>query len=183
MFSGKKILSAIRMSAMNFLARREHSIAELRRKLLVKFNTQRTSERFLEKNVLENSDESEQLIEQSIESIIEDAIEQVLQQLIADNLLNEQRFTESFIRSRINQGKGSVKIRLDLYERGISADLIDDFLDESFQFWQDYILAAKEKRFGLAKPKDYKEQCKQSRFLQQRGFIGDHIRRIFDNID
>ncbi len=154
----KKCRRQIRTSAMNMLAAREHSCVELRQKLVRKMaNT---------------------ITQANIDELIDD----VLQQLLTDNLLNEQRFAQSFIRSRINKGSGPVKIRHELLARGISTELADDYLDDSYEFWQQHIKAVRSKRYGLNHPKSYKERAKQSRFLYQRGFSGEFIRRLFNEI-
>lgn len=154
----KKQLAAIRMAAMNILAGREHSIAELRQKL--------------QRKLRKYNDFDDMLV-------LEPLIEDVLEQLIADNLLDESRFTECFIRSRINKGSGPVKIRHELINRGIASELADDYLDNSYEFWQEHLEAVRQKRFGSQYPQDYKEQSRQSRFLYQRGFSGELIQRLF----
>ncbi len=156
--SVKKELRAVRISAMNILAGREHSIIELRQKLKKKFS------------------KNDDIVH------LDELIEIVLQQLLDDNLLNEARFTECFIRSRINKGSGPVRIRHELMERGISSELTNDYLDDSYDFWQQYIEAVRNKRFGIQLPEDYKEQSRQSRFLYQRGFSGEFIRRLFNEV-
>ena len=156
--SVKKELRAVRISAMNILAGREHSIIELRQKLKKKFS--------------KDDDITH----------VDELIEIVLRQLLDDNLLNEARFTECFIRSRINKGSGPVRIRHELMERGISSELTNDYLDDSYDFWQQHIEAVRNKRFGIQLPEDYKEQSRQSRFLYQRGFSGEFIRRLFNEV-
>jgi len=156
--SVKKELRAVRISAMNILAGREHSIVELRQKLKKKFS--------------KDDDITH----------VDELIEIVLRQLLDDNLLNEARFTECFIRSRINKGSGPVRIRHELMQRGISSELTNDYLDDSYDFWQQYIEAVRNKRFGIQLPEDYKEQTRQSRFLYQRGFSGEFIRRLFNEV-
>ncbi len=158
----KKELASIRMSAMNILAGREHSIDELRQKLRRKFSK---FDAFSNEN-----------------SQLQSSIEKILQQLLADKLLDESRFTECFIRSRINKGSGPVKIRHELMNRGISSELTDELLDNSYEFWQQHIETVRDKRFGSQYPKDYKEQSRQSRFLYQRGFSGELIRRLFNEL-
>lgn len=162
----KKQLMSIRISAMNLLAVREHSIAELRNKLKQKFSGKKNA-------VMDGSVQAEELKAAQIEAVV--------QQLLDDNLLNESRFTEIFIRSRIIKGSGPVKIRHELLERKISNELIADHLEMSYDFWHEHIKAVHNKRFGVQIPQDYKEQNKQSRFLYQRGFSGECIRRFFDN--
>ncbi len=53
-----------------------------------------------------------------------DVAAQAVTQLTEEGLQSDQRFAESFVQSRINQGKGPVRIRLDLGQRGISE--VDD---------------------------------------------------------
>ena len=151
---------SVRMTAMNILAAREHSRLELQNKLMRKF-------------CLKQDDES--VGYEQLERVIDD----VLEQLVQDRLLDDRRFAESFVRSRISRGNGPVKIRHELLERGVATELIDDYLDESFDFWQETIEAVRSKRFGVHYPEDYKEQTRQSRFLYQRGFSAELIRRLF----
>ncbi len=110
-------------------------------------------------------------------------VEIILDELSRDGLLNEQRFTEAFIQARIRKGQGPVKIRHELHMRGISNDLLDEYLDTSFQFWQPLIERTRIKRFGSGKPVDYQEQGRQSRFLYQRGYDAEQIRRCFSQVD
>jgi len=165
--SMKKELASIRFTAMNILAGREHSLSELRTKLKQK------ARRNLEKT---EQPEGAVAAEQ-----FEELIEVVLEQLLQDKLLDDRRFTESFVRSRISRGNGPVKIRHELLERGITGEIIDDCLDESYEFWQESIAAVRSKRFGAQYPENYKEQTKQSRFLYQRGFGSELIRRLFND--
>ncbi len=165
----KKELASIRVSVMNILAAREHSIDELRQKLRRKRSKYTT---------LDDFDGRPEYLESLIETILE--------QLLEGKLLDESRFTESFIRSRINKGSGPVKIRHELKSRGISSDLASDFLDNveiyTDEFWKEHIEAVRSKRFGAQYPTDYKEQSKQSRFLYQRGFSGELIQRLFNEL-
>ena len=96
-------------------------------------------------------------------------------QLTNDGLQSDQRFVEAFIRSRINQGKGPVKIRTDLRERGVGAALIDEGLIEAGQDWYGLAREVRLKKFGAGRPGDFKEKARQMRFLQSRGFEQDHI--------
>jgi len=155
--SEKKQRIAIRISAMNILAGREHSVFELEQKL---------KRKYIQQDACTNNDA---------------LISKVMERLIADDLVDDERFTECFIRSRINKGSGPVKIRHELSERGISREISNEYMDDSYAFWKQHIIAVREKRFGVQYPKDYKQQAKQSRFLYQRGFSGEFIRRLFNN--
>ena len=96
-------------------------------------------------------------------------------QLTADSLQDDRRFIENFIQSRISQGKGPVRIEMDLGERGLSSGLVAEILDESEQDWFELAREVRCKKFGDKVPGDFNARAKQMRFLQYRGFEQAHI--------
>ena len=134
--------------AMNLLARREHSIAELVTKLSIDFEY--------------------------------DDIIIVINKLTEKNLQSDQRFAENYLRYRSQRGFGYQKIRQELKERGVAAELISDALAESDIDWFALAADARCKRFGEQEPEDYKERAKQQRFLQYRGFTHEQITESFN---
>jgi len=92
-----------------------------------------------------------------------------------ENLQSDQRFSESFVQSRISQGKGPVRIRQELKERGIRADVTDDALAEADEDWFALAAQIRVKKFGPDVPGEFKEKARQMRFLQYRGFEQEHI--------
>jgi regulatory protein len=104
-----------------------------------------------------------------------DTIEATLAELTTSGALAEARFTESFVRTRAARGKGPVRIRFELAERGIAADDSAAVLDGE-QDWHALARAVRVKRFGPTLPKDYKERARQARFLQYRGFDAAQIK-------
>ncbi|CAB9539264.1 Regulatory protein RecX [uncultured Gammaproteobacteria bacterium] len=104
----------------------------------------------------------------------EDTIEQALEKLKNQNHQSDERFTNEFIQMRFNQGKGPIKIAIDLKQRGI----------ENFDLSAyDFFTLAKEVRiskYSEATPSNYKEKAKQQRFLQSRGFGFDEIKCSFE---
>ncbi|WP_404815209.1 regulatory protein RecX [Candidatus Thioglobus autotrophicus] len=103
----------------------------------------------------------------------QDDIDSVISSLIQKNYQSNERFAAEFIQMRFNQGKGPIKISLDLKQRGI-----DQFDLSEFDF---YALAYKirQQKFGQVVPSDFKEKAKQQRFLQSRGFSFEHISQSF----
>lgn len=134
----------IRFAAMNLLAMREHSVQELRRKLMQRFD----------------------------EPVL---VTEAIARLTADNLQSDERYAEAFINMRKRQGKGPVRIVLELKEKGIKESLIEMYMDVADQEWFESASAEKQKRFGAAKPQNMKEKARQMRFLQYRGFTQPQI--------
>jgi len=137
----------VRATAMNLLARREHSTQELRDKLLAR-------------------------------GFDDDEITPALQTLSREGLLSDERFTESFIHSRMERGSGPVKIRAELRQRGVTDEVIANWLDERDRVWLERAEAVRCKKFGSALPVDYKEKARQARFLQYRGFSAEQTRQV-----
>ena len=101
--------------------------------------------------------------------------EQAVGMLTGDGLQNDRRFAESFVQSRVNQGKGPVRIRQDLTQRGIRAGDIELAIAEAGADWYTLAREVRQKKFGGQSPADFKEKARQMRFLQYRGFEPDHI--------
>ena len=143
--------SSLRLSAMNFLAIREHSQQELKNKLNKKF-----------------PDKLEE-------------IKQLLSQLTAENLLSDERFTEVFIRSRMNKGYGPVKISYELAVKGISKTIIAYNLSLNDENWIEAMQKAWGKRFSGVDTNNKQDTIKQFRYLYQRGFNSDQIKVFLYN--
>jgi len=103
----------------------------------------------------------------------DEIIDSAITQLTEQNYQSDERFAEAFILMRFNQGKGPVRIASELKLRGISSFNLSDF---------DWFKSAKEirtKKFGDIASPNFKEQAKQKRFLQSRGFSLDQINQSF----
>ncbi len=98
-----------------------------------------------------------------------------LDRLEETGLLDADRFCDSFVRSRISKGQGPARIERELTKRGIDAERAGLALHRS-EDWVGLARTVRQRRFGDAVPKDYKERARQSRFLQYRGFSSEQIR-------
>ena len=105
-------------------------------------------------------------------------VEDVLDTLEAEDWLSDQRFTESFARSRVNAGHGPLRIARDLKSRGVAPAHIDTALNIDESVWVNLAEAVRGKKFGTETPRSYQEWAKQARFLQARGFSGEQIRQV-----
>jgi len=110
---------------------------------------------------------------------LRDIAEQAIIKLTEEGLQSDRRFAESFVQSRINQGKGPVRIRLDLGQRGIGDAAVEAALEGAGADWYRLAREIRFRKFGSAQPADFPEKAKQMRFLQYRGFEPDHIQVAF----
>lgn len=101
-------------------------------------------------------------------------IEQLLERLSSAGYQSDQRFAESFLRSRINRGLGRMRIERELKDKGISIDLIDLVLQQD-QDWFELAYEAGLKKSQHLDLSDYKEKQKLFRYLAYRGFSMDQI--------
>jgi len=137
--------------AIAALARREHSVLEIKRKLKHKgFN--------------------------------EGEIEESIAQLIENNLLSEERFTESYINMRKRRGYGPTRIAQELRERGISEECFDSYLDRNNGEWREVMRDQYIKKYGQTVAAEYSEKAKRAKYIQSRGFPLDWVFKL-DSMD
>lgn len=119
----------------------------------------------------------------SRKSEFSDIVNAVLDELITNKYVSDQRFTESYIRMRSNRGFGPVKIRAELKDKGVSNELVVEYLDIGSPIWIDNAVAQYQKKYGTAGVSDYNAWTKRARFMQSRGFTMEHIRIALPEIE
>lgn len=102
------------------------------------------------------------------------SVEAVLDILIQQGFLNEKRFCEAFIQKRIRQGYGPVRITAECHQYNINNDVIFSQLPQDEEFWLAAIQKILQKKFQPSHLP--KEQLRQIRYLQYRGFKLDQIK-------
>jgi len=156
---------SLKARAIGLLAQREHSLAELRRKL-VRLARQRLAEA-PQPGATESPDPAEHDVSAEVDAL--------LVWLQAQGYLSEARFVESRIHAR-SQRYGNLRIQQELAQHGVQleaeqqARLKDSELERARQIWQ--------RKFGGAAPLDAAARAKQMRFLAGRGFSAEVIRRV-----
>lgn len=107
---------------------------------------------------------------------ISDAIEL----LKSENYLSDERFAESYLRSRQLKLYGPIKIRLELEERGVSGSIISQAMYEFEESgdWFAIMQQAYVRKYGDSKAEDYSEKAKRCRYLQNRGFESSLITNL-----
>jgi regulatory protein len=101
-----------------------------------------------------------------------------LERLAEVGLQSDERFAEFYVRERIERGDGPRKIQAALAERGIPGQVIEAALAPFSEEWLDRAAHAAARRFGTAAPESLRERARRARFLEQRGFPADVIRRV-----
>ncbi len=142
---------SVKGRALRYLAQREHSRAELERKLA-------------------------RQVEDLPEATAGQQITAALDELAAKGLLSDQRTAESVLRS---QGArfGSRRLKQTMQAKGLAPALVastlaqarDTELERAREVWQ--------RKFGAPAP-DAAGRARQMRFMAGRGFDGDTIRRV-----
>lgn len=105
------------------------------------------------------------------------AIGRVLDRLAERDWQSDERFAGSFVRHRIMQRQGPIKISAELRMRGITHDDIERHLEAQDVDWFALATEALVRKFRQPAADDRKEYARRQRFLASRGFTMDHIRR------
>ncbi len=149
----KKSELSLRARALQCLARREHSRAELRAKLLPH---------------AQSDADFEQSQPTDLDALLDD--------LTARGWLSDERTATQFVHAKRSRF-GTQRIAHELRQKGIAENLIGD---ATTQLKETELEAAREvwrKKFGTA-PQDEKEKARQVRFLQARGFALEVIFKV-----
>lgn len=105
-------------------------------------------------------------------------VRELLDDLVARGLQSDVRFAEALLRSRVHRGQGAVRIRQELVQRGVTAEVIDAaFAEAGIDWWQRAAEICREK-YGRGGPVDWSERARRARFLNYRGFDADIIRAV-----
>ncbi|MCP4410129.1 MAG: regulatory protein RecX [Gammaproteobacteria bacterium] len=110
-------------------------------------------------------------------------IDGLLDQLQTEGLQSDERFTEVYVRSRMQRGFGPLRIREELRKKGVVGDLISAYLNAQSVDWVERARTQYHKRFGDQPANDYQERVKRARFLQGRGFSKEAIFKVLPSPD
>jgi regulatory protein len=110
----------------------------------------------------------------------QDLVGPVLELLVEERMLDDSRFVEAFLASRLRRGQGPVRIAQELHQRGVDEALSARGLAEAEVDWVALARQARSGKFGRRLPAQYPEWARQARFLQYRGFTTEQIRAALD---
>ena len=152
----KKPEISLRARALQYLARREYSRAELRGKLLPYAQT--------------NEDPSQP---ENLDALLDD--------LTARGWLSDARAATQLLHAKRSRF-GTQRIAHDLRQKGISEELVSAALPALKESELEAARSVWQKKFG-ALPLDAMEKARQARFLQSRGFALEVIFKVLRSPD
>ena len=104
---------------------------------------------------------------------------EIIERLQRENLLNNTRYAQAYIRMRAKKGFGSLRISQELKEKGITTEIINENISNEID-WYLVMQQAFKKKYPLGKADSLKDVIKQKRFLANRGFSFEEIESVFD---
>jgi len=107
-------------------------------------------------------------------------IQETISRLKKNNLLNDYRFSESYVVFRKRKGFGPIKISNELKSKGVAEVIIFEVLDNEGG-WDEAANRAFSKRFKDGPSTDTKILLKQKNFLYNRGFDFKEIESVLSN--
>ena len=150
--------------ALQWLAQREHSRVELRRKLL-----RLVRQRAAEQAAGQAADDRDAAADPASE------VDALLDWLIANGYLSDARFVDSRVNAR-GARYGNLRIRHELGQHGVSLDAATAERLQGSELTRARAVWAR--KFGAAPAGLAAERARQMRFLAGRGFSADVIRRV-----
>ena len=111
-----------------------------------------------------------------------DEISSLITRLIENNLLSEERFTESYINMRKRRGYGPLRIAQELSQRGVAEESFADYLDRNNPEWRQVMRDQYIKKYGQRLAVEYAEKARRAKYLQSRGFPLDWVFKL-DSMD
>jgi len=148
--------------AYRLVSQRDYPVAKLRLKLLERFKNESQDERQLAA-----------------------AVDELLIEFCEAGYLDDTRFVEGFVRSRVRQLQGPYKIKQGLRQRGLDETLIDQALtDIDWAALCQACLTNRLQRKSIPNSNELRAfKASLSRFLQGRGFAPTHIISALEQID
>ncbi len=141
----------LRRSAMDYLARREHSRFELRNKLQKKYPETQA-----------------------------DLLDAILDKLTADKLLSDDRFAEAYVRYRKLRGYGPLYIQHYLKHCRVAPEVIGKHLQQDDPDWEIMLQTLVQNKLAGAVPqRGSKAHQKAQRFILSRGFSMEQMIKLW----
>jgi regulatory protein len=101
-----------------------------------------------------------------------------LDRLGAQHYQDDDRFAVALLRTRIAQGYGPLRLRVELKDHGVPDARIRQLLQEAEADWDALAAAQLRRRYGAVPCADYAERARRAQFLLRRGFSAATVRSV-----
>lgn len=88
----------------------------------------------------------------------------------ANGYQSDHRYAQGLLRSHVSKGHGVIRIKQDMVQKGLDADVIQATLDQSDCDWFELAKMKAQKKYANKPIVDYKDKAKRIRFLMGQGF-------------
>ena len=112
--------------------------------------------------------------------------DKILDYLLDNRFVNDERFTKSFVRGKVNQsGWGLNKIRFHLVQKGIAKETIDEALGQTDEevYRQRLIDILRTKAKTVKAENDFEKKRKLAAYAMQKGFEGSLVWEVLKELD
>ena len=118
--------------------------------------------------------------------IPEEAKAEILDYLLDNRFVDDERFTKSFVRGKVNQsGWGMNKIRFHLMQKGIDKEIVNEALEQTDEevYRQKLIDILKTKSKSVKAASDYEKKRKLAAYAMQKGFEGSLVWEVIKELN
>ena len=112
-----------------------------------------------------------------------DIVDNLLASLAAEDLVSDHRYAQALVSHRVSTGYGPHRIMMELKDKGVAPEIIDQTLLSSEVDWDELLRAQHNRKFGVSKAGSFKEWARRAQYLDRRGFSTDTIRRVMGSWD
>lgn len=149
--------------AMNLLAGRDYSEAEIRRKMAAYLPA------------VPDDDEPQNV------ALSRQEIEQAIAYCKQHGWLDDERYARRYIAGRVRKGYGVQRIRGELRQKGIEPSTLARALQACEVDWYQLAQYVAVQKFGSPLPAEWQVKVKVQRYLLYRGFSHDEIQSVYMN--
>ncbi|MDD5460471.1 MAG: regulatory protein RecX [Methylococcales bacterium] len=118
-----------------------------------------------------------------IKGFNQDDILVVIEELALQGWQSDVRYAESYTRHRIQKGYGPVFISYELRQNGIDAFNLEEIVQKTAGSWMELLEQVYIKKYNHDILIERNEWAKRSRFLWQRGFSGEMVSALFEQLN
>ena len=107
-----------------------------------------------------------------------DIVNDLITLLAAEDLVSDHRYAQALVAHRVNTGYGPQRIMMELKDKGVASEIIDQALLAAEVDWDELLRVQHNRKFGITKTDSFKDWASRAQYLDRRGFGTDAIRRV-----